>query len=216
MAAGSLATGLPGKPAHTKGATKSTPSTETGDHASARNRADLGSLGSAFGRTAKVSAAGAAVAPPEPLVAPLEPLLVPDDVAPPAVPPSAGLVVVLPVVDVVPEGAEDFAALLDPLLATDFGLATGVWLVDPPDVVPPELAVPPTGSVTRLVAPPLDVDVLVGAAARFVPTVLAVAGRRTAEVFGASGLAGAGVLGAAAPEEPFASRPAARSPASGV
>jgi hypothetical protein len=89
--------------------------------------------------------------------------------------------------------------LPDPLVTTGLGLATGV------------------GSVTRLVAPLLDDEVLVGAVASVVPTVLAVTGRRTLEVLDAGG---GGVVGAppdtTGADEPFASRPAARSPASGV
>jgi len=187
------------------------------------------------------------VPPDDPPVAPVEPLLSPVEVpplatvVPPVVPPSAGLVVASPAagsavfdaVVVVPVGAglvaaplatpvllDDagaFDALPEPLVTTGLGLATGVRLVVPPDVVPPELADPPTGSVTRFVAPPLEVEVFVGAAARFVPTVLAVTGRRTPEVLGASGLAGGAEAPAAgAPAEPFASMPAASSPASGV
>jgi hypothetical protein len=112
-------------------------------------------------------------------------------------PVAAGLVADPPEPVTVPEVVEE--ELPDPLVATGLGLATGV------------------GLVTRLVAPRLDDDVLVGAVANVVPTVLAVTGRRTLEVLDAGG----GGVVAAPPDttgadEPFASRPAARSPASGV
>jgi hypothetical protein len=112
-------------------------------------------------------------------------------------PVAAGLVADPPEPVTVPEVVEE--ELPDPLVATGLGLATGV------------------GLVTRLVAPRLDDDVLVGAVANVVPTVLAVTGRRTLEVLDAGG----GGVVAAPPDttgadEPFASRPAARSPAFGV
>jgi hypothetical protein len=185
----------------------------------------LGSLGRDFWRTTKVSGAGSfALASPE-LV---EPALVPEVVAPepllttvvPESPESAVFDDEPPLVDLAgfdavvlsdPAGLvveplevvvdPDDDALPEPLVTTGVGFATG------------------TGSVTRLVAPLLDVDVFVGAAARLVPTVFAVTGRRTVEVLGARGLGGVGAappVGAALPDDPLASMPAARASALGV
>jgi hypothetical protein len=93
------------------------------------------------------------------------------------------------------ESPEPEEVVEEPLLVgTGFGLATGA------------------GSVTRLFAPALEVETPVGAVASEVPTVYAVVGRRTPEVLGANGLGADGVVDA----EPFASRPAATSPASGA
>lgn len=152
----------------------------------------------------------AAPAPVDPPLATVEPPVAAGlVVAPPAAgslvfaavvvePVAAGLVADPPEPVTVPEVVEE--ELPDPLVATGLGLATGV------------------GSVTRLVAPLLDDEVLVGAVASVVPTVLAVTGRRTLEVLDAGG--GGGVVAAppdtTGADEPFASRPAARSPASGV
>lgn len=113
-------------------------------------------------------------------------------------PVAAGLVADPPEPVTVPEVVEE--ELPDPLVATGLGLATGV------------------GLVTRLVAPRLDDDVLVGAVANVVPTVLAVTGRRTLEVLDAGGVGGvvATPPDTTGADEPFASRPAARSPAFGV
>lgn len=110
------------------------------------------------------------------------------------VPLLAGLVVDPRAPVAVPEVVAD--ELPDPLVTTGLGLATGV------------------GSVTRLVAPLLDVEVVVGAAASVVPTTLAVTGRRAFEVLGAGNL-GAAPVGAAL-GEPFAFKPAARSAAFSV
>lgn len=193
-----------------------------------------------------MSGVGVVVPPAGEPAEPLEPVLVPEDVEPPlatVVPPvvraSAGSVVVPPLagslvfeaVVVVPasaglvaEPAElvavpvefgDFLVPPAPLVMTGLGFALGEGEV--PEVVLPVLASPPAESVTRFVEPPLAVDVAVELGAKLVPTVLAVAGRRTAEVLGARGFDGgaAPAVPAAPACVPFPARPAPGSVMSG-